>query len=132
MSPFSTTSYEISHGGPKITVRFTSNTAELKSAPSVNLVRFCRFFNLMCEEAVEALGVFLALIAGVSALCVAVVGAFYGAAWAIHHTIWPTEKIGDIAPLIPLVIYLGGFANIVVWGLFSMLRSVWRKSAKEV
>jgi hypothetical protein len=51
----SSTPYEIIHGGPKLTVRFTSNAADLKSAGSIFLVKFCRVFNLICEEAVEML-----------------------------------------------------------------------------
>ena len=52
------------------------------------------------------LGILIVVSAVVAALCAVVFGLFFGLAHLIHETVWPSEKVDDIAPLVPLALFL--------------------------
>lgn len=121
----------IKYNGPTITVRFTSNAESLRAQASRDsLLRVCRFFNLLCEGAVNALGIFIVILITVAALCALVLGVFFGLAHLIHETVAPSEKVDDIAHVISLALYAIAGVSLIVYGVFDFIRSIWRKAAK--
>lgn len=121
----------IKYNGPTITVSFTPNAESLRAqAASESFLRVCRFFNLLCEDAVKMLGILIVVSVVVAALCAVVFGIFFGLAHLIHETVWPSENVNDIAPVIPLALYAITGVSFVVYSAFNFVRSIWRKAAK--
>lgn len=121
----------LQHNGPTIMVSFTSNSEPLRAQASRDsFLRVCRFFNLLCEGAVNALGVFIVILVTMAVLCALVLGVFFGLAHLIHETIAPSEKVDDIAPAIPLALYAIAGVSFIVYAAFDFIRGIWRKAAK--